>query len=272
MTTVGFLHPGQMGASIAADATGSRLWCPDGRSQQTKDRAATAGLEACGSLAELVERSQMIVSVCPPSEAISVAEAVADHRFDGIYVDANAIAPSTARQISELFDRFVDGGIIGPPVHQSGSTRMYLCGGEAETVAQLWSGGNLDVRTMHGDVGAASAVKMCFATWTKVGAAMLLNVRALAQAEGVEATLLEEWDISFAGLAERSEKNAQGVAPKAWRFVGEMEQIGVSYRDAGLHDGFAQGAAHLYHQLAGFKNADGVSLDEVLDHLVNQDR
>jgi len=270
MTVVGFVHPGQMGASIAADASGERLWCSAGRSAETAARAANARLEPCETLGELVQRSHVIVSVCPPAEATNVASAVSGCGFDGIYVDVNAIAPATARSIAEQFDRFVDGGIVGPPVSGPESTRLYLSGSEAETVAQIWASGHLDVRLVPGEIGAASAVKMCFATWTKVGAAMLLNVRALAEAEGVTESLLAEWETSMPDLAQRSERNAQGVAPKAWRFVGEMEQIAAAYRHAGLPDGFAHGATDIYRKLADFKNLQDVSLGDVLDSLIDQ--
>ena len=65
----------------------------------------------------------------------------------------------------------------------------------------------MDARTVDhvltvsgGQVGAASAVKMAYASWTKGSAALLLAARALARAEGVEDTLLAEWGISQPGL------------------------------------------------------------------------
>ena len=42
--------------------------------------------------AELAERCDTIVSVCPPGDAVAVAEQVAATGFDGLYLDANAVA------------------------------------------------------------------------------------------------------------------------------------------------------------------------------------
>ncbi len=112
----GFLHPGSMGASIAAACRGERLWCGDGRSPATRERAEAAGLGDAGSLDALVKRADVIVAVCPPASAVEVADEVATLGFDGIYVDVNAISPATSRGIGERFTRFVDGGIVGPPV------------------------------------------------------------------------------------------------------------------------------------------------------------
>lgn len=271
---VGLLHPGAMGATVGAACTATVSWCSAGRSPDSHSRADRAGLSDVDSLGELVSTSDVIVSVCPPSEALAVAHAVAGLGFDGVYVDANAIAPSTAREIGALFDRFVDGGIIGPPATQPGTTRMYVSGGEAQAIADLWAGSVLDVRVIDGGAGAASALKMAYATWTKVSGALLLDVRALAAAEGVEEALVAEWAISQPGAAERSVQTAQGVAPKAWRFVGEMEQIALAFAGAGLPDGFARGAAELYERLASFKDAapGDVGLDGVIDRLVAGDQ
>ena len=209
------------------------------------------------------------VSVCPPDAAAVVAGRVSSAGFDGMYVDANAIAPATARAIGKGFDRFVDGGIIGPPAVQAGTTRLYLSGDEADVVATLWDDTDVDARVVDAGAGAASALKMAYAAWTKVSAALLLDVRAFARAEGIEAALLDEWAISQPGTAERSEATASGVGPKAWRFAGEMEEIAAAFGAAGLPDGFALGAEALYRRLDAFRGRADVHLDELLRELLS---
>jgi 3-hydroxyisobutyrate dehydrogenase-like beta-hydroxyacid dehydrogenase len=94
MTTVGLLHPGSMGAAFGAQlrARGHTvLWCPDGRSDATRLRAEATGLRPV-ALAELVARSEVLLSLCPPAAAEEVAAAVAEVRpgsVDAIYVEAN---------------------------------------------------------------------------------------------------------------------------------------------------------------------------------------
>ena len=268
--TVGLLHPGAMGATVGAACRADVIWCRDDRSAATGARAEAAGLRAVGRLEELVERSDLIVSVCPPAEAVRVADEVAATGYRGPYVDANAIAPSTARRIAERFDRFVDGGIVGPPAERPGTTRLYLSGDDAgiDRIAALWADTALDAVTIDGGPGAASALKMAYATWTKVSSALLLDVRALARAEGVEQALLREWGLSQPGTTERSARTAAGVAPKAWRFMGEMDEIARSFRDAGLPAEFADGAGRVYERLSTFKDDPDVTLDAVLRALL----
>ena len=256
-----------MGASIAALCADERLWAGTGRSAATCERAAAAGLTDVGTLAALVERADVIVSVCPPGSAVDVAGQVVSAGFEGIYVDANAVSPSTVRSIATRFPRFVDGGIIGPPAGAPGTTRLYLCGDEAEQVAELWQGTALETRVIDGEVGAASAVKACFASWTKGTAALLLCIRALARAEGVEADLLGEWARSSPDLAHQSERHASTTAAKAWRFVGEMDQLADAFAAHDLPDGFLRAAADVYDRLSGFKDRPG-DLDSVLAALL----
>jgi hypothetical protein len=197
---------------------------------------------------EVVARSDVILSVCPPHAALDVARSAA--RFTGIFVDANAVAPGTAHAIADTVARVVDGGIVGPPPREAGTTRLYLSGPEAETVAALFEGAPLDARVVSGEIGAASAVKMAYAAWTKGTAALLLAVRSLARLEGVEGTLLDEWELSLPELPDRSVRAAQSVAAKGWRWVGEMEEIAATFAADGLPDGFHLAAADVFRAIS----------------------
>jgi 3-hydroxyisobutyrate dehydrogenase-like beta-hydroxyacid dehydrogenase len=267
----GFLHPGSMGASLAASCAGERLWVGRGRSDATRLRASEAGLREVSSLDALAAQAEVIVSVCPPAAAVDQAEAVAATEFDGLYVDLNAVSPKTARSIAGLFDRFVDGGIIGPPVHTPGSTRMYLAGTEARSVAARWKRSPLEVRILHGELGAASAVKTCFAAWTKGTAALLLAVQALAKAEGIDDALIAEWATSIPDLPQQAELRAFQNGPKAWRFAGEMDQIAEAFAAQGLPDGFASASAEVYRRLTPLKDSPGPPIEIVLAHLLTTD-
>jgi 3-hydroxyisobutyrate dehydrogenase-like beta-hydroxyacid dehydrogenase len=219
-----------------------------------------------------VAESEVILSVCPPAHAVEVAAAVAERGFRGIFVDANAVNPETAREVGRLVEargaRFVDGGIIGPPVQAPGRTRLYLSGAEAPSVAALFDSGPLAAIVLPGGAGAASSLKMAFAAYTKGNAALLLCIRALARSEGVEESLLAHWQHTHPELAALSEGMARGTAAKAWRFVAEMQEIAATFAAAGLPDGFHRAAAEVYGRLAALKDApEAPDLDAVLAHL-----
>ena len=221
--TIGLLHPGEMGAAVGRCLVGAGhrvLWVPEGRSAATALRAGAAGLTAAeGGLAEVVRRSDVVLSVCPPHAAAGIARSVAG--FRGLYVDANAISPATAREVARVVEDggagYVDGGIIGTPPVAPGVTRLYLSGARGAEVPRLFAGSDVDARVIEGEPFAASAVKMAYASWTKGSGALLLAARALARAEGVEEVLLAEWANSQPGLAERSERAAGSALPPGWR-------------------------------------------------------
>lgn len=259
---VGILHPGAMGAALAANSAGQVSWASAGRSIATAERASKLGLTDAGSLASLVESVDVIISVCPPHGAEAMATAVSSLGFNGLYVDANAVAPSTALRMADTFSRFVDGGVVGappPPPSEavSAKTRLYLSGYEAGTVAGLFDGSNVDARVMGTPPGRASALKAGFAAWTKGSAALLLAVAAYARSGDVFEDLMGEWRESIPELPARLDSLASGVGRKAWRFEGEMEEIAQAFDESGLPDGFHRAAAQLYARLADLKEGSG---------------
>lgn len=260
MKTFAIFHPGEMGAALGA-ALASRglrgLWASHGRSAQTAARAKAAGLEDFHSIERAVQAAEVAVSVCPPDAALALARDVAAVGFPGIYIDANAISPATAREIGRVIEAaggtFVDGGIIGlPPTAQKQPT-LYLCGAQAATIAALFSGTNIHAEVIDGGAGTASALKMCYAAYTKGTTALLAAVRSLAEHEGVERPLMEAWRRTLPDVPRQSEFAAT-AASKAWRWSGEMQEIAASFGAAGLPEGFHLAAADVYRRLEGFKN------------------
>ena len=270
-TVIGVLHPGEMGAAVGRCLTGrghTVLWASAGRGPDTAARAAAAGLTDVGTVKAMAGQAEVIMSVCPPLAAMDVARAVAG--FGGLYVDANAVAPATAQAIGQVITggggRYADGGIIGLPPVTAGGTRLYLSGPHAAAVAELFAGTALDARVIGGPATAASAVKMAYGGWTKGSAALLLAVRALARAEGVEDTLLAEWALSQPSLPDRSRGSARSATLKGWRWVAEMEEISATLAAAGLPGGLHQAAAEIFRRTprASAASPDDQSIEAVL--------
>ena len=279
---LGLLHPGEMGVTVGAALVESGHavhWLAAGRSAETRARARSSGFRSHASLPTLLEQASGVISVCPPHAAAEVAGAVAAEGFSGIYVDANAVAPATARKLAGIVGanagivganagivgaNYVDGGIVGPPARSRGTTRLYLSGPGAGDVAGWFSQGLVEAVVLGEGLAEASALKMCYAAYTKGSSALLLAIRALAEHEGVTDGLLAEWARSQPGLPERSQRAAAGTAPKAWRFVGEMREIASAFADAGLPDGFHAAAGEIYSRIGDLKDADRPGLKEVL--------
>ena len=259
--TIAMLHPGEMGTAIGAGliSRGHRVvWASMGRSGWTRKRAEQAGLEDLDTLEQAVDAADIVFSVCPPHAATDLARAVAACGFRGVYVDANAVAAETSCALGRMIEAagasFVDAGIIGPPPIPGASVRLYLCGNRAAEIAALFEGCVMQAITLEGPLGAASALKVCYAAWNKGATALLGAIRALAQQDGVDAALIEEWKISQPDIPKRSEMITVS-ARKAWRWIAEMEEIAASFETAGLPEGFHMAAADVYRRLEGFKDA-----------------
>lgn len=246
MSVVAVLHPGRMGAVIGgllASRGHDVRWLPAGRGPGSRRRASDAGLTEAGS----VDGCDVVLSVCPPAYAVDVAREVIG--FTGIFVDGNAISPATAAEVRGIVEAggaaYVDGGIIGGPPTEPG-TRLYLSGAKASEVAGLFDGTLLDARMLDGDDCAASALKMTYAAWSKISAALTLGLVETARDLGVEDALRDEWALSEFDLDDRHRRALAAAGHKGWRWVEEMRQIAATFEAAGQPAGFGEAAAAVF--------------------------
>lgn len=276
---IGVLHPGDMGISlaVAAQQSGHQVyWASEGRSAQTHARAAAYGLIDTGTLAGLCVRCAVIVSVCPPHAAEELARQVIAQGYRGYYLDANAIAPERAQRIAQLTTEagmtFIDGGIIGGPAWRPGETWLYLSGPQAEAATAWLGGGLLETAVIGAAVGKASALKMCYAAYSKGTTALLSAILAAAQQLDVSEELGQQWARDDPQFAAQAAERVQKVTAKAWRFAGEMEEIAATFCAAGVPPEFHRAAAAVYRRMAHFKDArPAPPLDAILAALRQPD-
>lgn len=268
--TVGLLHPGAMGAALAAvlvDAGTDVRWASRGRSEATRRRAVTAGAVDAGTLEALCRVSDVVLSVCPPAAAEAVAEAVAGSGFNGCYVDANAVAPARMWRIAAAMElagaSTVDGCVIGPVPRRAGSTRLYLAGPQAGRVAALFAAGPVEAVVMREPVGSASALKMAYAAVSKGSDALRAVALAMAAGYGLRGALEREWDRRRPGHAEAVVADLERGGGRAWRWSGEMQEIADTAAGIGLPDGFHRAAAQVFARWSAFRDSE-VPIDRLL--------
>jgi 3-hydroxyisobutyrate dehydrogenase-like beta-hydroxyacid dehydrogenase len=249
-----------MGISIAASMQNSGCsvhWASAGRSQHSRQRAEKFDLIDAGTLSVLAAECELLVSVCPPEFAEDLSQQVIETGYSGLYLDANAIAPQRATRMADAMQSagisFVDGSIVGGPAWEPGRTWLYLSGERAEEAVGYFHAGPLGTRVISQEVGKASALKMCFAAYTKGSRAMLCAILGAAENLGVLDDLHTQWGDDF---YERNTDGAVSVTAKAWRFAGEMDEIAATFREAGLPGGFHEAAGEVYRRIAHFKDAD----------------
>ena len=275
---IGIVNPGNMGVVVAASIqnTGHAVyWVSEGRGPQSHKRAAALGLKEAQSLKTLCATCSAIISVCPPHAAEAVADQISALGYKGLYLDANAISPQRTKQIAEVIQKtggvFVDGGIIGLPTKERGKTWLYLSGPKADEAASFFAGGPLETSVIGEEVGKASALKMCYAAYTKGTTALLCAILATASAFNVSEELYGQWSRNGSTFADESREKVRLVTKKAWRFVGEMKEISSTFQSAGLPGEFHAAAANVYTRMAGFKDASSLpTIESILEALKHE--
>jgi len=232
----------------------------EGRGDRTLARAAAAGLEDLGSLPAAVRQADLLLSILPPGRALDLAEAVGQDAGP-LYVDCNAVSPATARTIGALVgDRYVDAGIIGAPA----SPRLYACGPHAVELAAL----PLDIRVMDGEIGHASALKMCYAALTKGLAALLTESMVAADMLGIADALRSELTESQPQFLRSAEGGLPAMVPKAYRWIAEMQEIAATFAGVGLTPLMLHGAADVYSLVDTARSRAAGAAPENLDAVV----
>lgn len=164
---VGVLHPGRMGAAIGSalkPVASAVVWAAAGRSQATAKRAELADLVGVPDLVAVARRCDVIIAVCPPEAALSmageVAEALAGRSGPPpLYVEANTVPADTMRAVAAVLGEraeVVDAVVEGPPAWRPGATVLWLSGPGAPEIAALFAGSPFEARVREGYCGTRS--------------------------------------------------------------------------------------------------------------------
>ncbi len=259
--TVAIISPGEMGSAVgkALGINGYRIVSSlSGRSEATRARAAAAGFEDAGSLADVVKVADIILSILPPEFAVQQAEMTAavmnETKTPVLYVDCNAVAPATAQAIADTISaagaKFIDAGIVGNPPGKVAKrkTKLFVSGPHSELLQQF-SNQFLAVRQCGTGVGSASAVKMAYAGITKGTSALHTAMLLAAERLGVADELHRELQESQAATYTRMENMTSALPAVSDRYVGEMLEIAKTMASCDMPSDFHQGAADLYRIL-----------------------
>lgn len=272
--TVGILHPGTMGAAVAACAATNVtevLWCETGRSAASAERAAQFGLTPVATLAELLDRSDVVISLCPPAAAEDLARDVAGHRFAGVFVEANAINPTRVQRVAGLLEpdaTVVDGGVVGSPPVGSKSPTLYLSGpaDATERIQALFAGTAVRTAVLGEEVGKASALKLAYASFQKTSRVLVALAVGMAREHGVDQELIEVASRRTDSYLSEPQYIAK-TAVRAWRWGPELEEAADALAAAGLPPEMLRAAASTLARWDDAKDDGELTLTDALDRL-----
>ena len=282
---IAIVGAGDMGSSVAAELLANGFdvaTCLEGRSPRSRQLAARAGMRAVGNLETLVADADILLCIIPPSAAVSFARQtvplIRKTASEALYVECNAVAPSTVRDIAEIAANhdvdFQDAGIVGsPPLAGRPPVRFYTSGPHKDALGRIATT-RINVKSLGTEIGRASAMKMVYASLTKgtnaLRAAAILAAHRLGVSDELRNELAHSLPDVYAGLHNR----LPNIACDAARWTGEMREIASTYEAAGLTPGFHEGAEWIYEVLSSSPianesrdeaNAKKRSLDEVTE-------
>ena len=256
INTVAILSPGDMGHAVGQRFRENELdviTCLAGRSDRTRALSQKAGIRDVATMEELVEQSDLILSMTV-SEAVSgvcqqVADALAATGSDTLFAECNAISPRLARDLEPIITdaggRFVDVSIIGGPPRPGYSPHFYASGQHAAQFEQLNDFG-LTVLKLDGAVGQASGIKMCYAAMTKGSWALYTQLLMAAELMGLTEPLLAEFGSGQQAVLQRMERTIPTVPPRSRRWVSEMEEIRDTFEELGMTPQLFEGVTEMY--------------------------
>ena len=255
---VAVIAQGTMGAGVGgrlAEKGVDVLTSLTGRSTASGERAAKAGMRDASD--ERIAAADIILSIVPPSEALALAQRLASSLTAAarkpLYIDCNAVSSEMVQRIGKVVAEtgtpFADGGIIGgPPRAGYDGPSIYIAAAPPGALEPLARGG-LSVKPLDGPIGAASALKMSYAAISK-GLSGIAAASILAAAKyGASDALYAELASSQKGILPVIARSVPDMFPKAYRFVGEMEEIADHFGRASSA-GIYRGMAELYQEIA----------------------
>ncbi len=274
---IGLIGLGEMGSEIGRYLAMNDLEVIsvyEGRSEISKKRASKYKIRDAGSIEQFCKISDLVISIIPPDKAVETANLYTSYKNkDGqIYCDLNAISTITAKKIKLLLDEkkidYVDGAIMGGPPTENYSPRIYLSGKLSEKLNFL-NGKGIELMVLKGSDFKASATKMVYASITKGSKALVAGALIAAKKNNVYDELIEELKYSEEYFSLVAKNQIPSIKHKAYRWVGEMNEISLTYKESGLTGGFHSEAENVYELIKNLPEGK-LEIDEIINQIVDK--
>ncbi len=243
-STIGILYPGEMGSNfgkLLCEAGFRVITTVEGRSPRTHRLCHESGLSVVDSLGEVIERSDIVISLVSPGAAFSVARDVAA-TLDGssrslLYIEANSISPMTVARISEALSHltidFVDASIFGLASQLRQRGTLYLSGSRAKEISGHFEP-IMRVKVVGDMPGQASALKMIVSGIPKGLSALFLETMVFAQEMHLLNEAIEACDEIYPSIMEVIRRMLPTYPQHAGRRCEELQEVEETMLISGL--------------------------------------
>jgi 3-hydroxyisobutyrate dehydrogenase-like beta-hydroxyacid dehydrogenase len=206
-----------------------------------RDHAQAAGVRACGSMQELCEACDLVISAVTASNTLAVAQEAARFLKPGaVFLDLNSASPGTRQAAAEAVEargaHYVEAGVMTSVPPYGVKVPMLLGGPRADELATLLAGWGLDAKPVSDRIGVASAIKMSRSVMIKGLEALVIESYATARAYGVEDHVLPTLQETFPSIdwARQGAYFFSRVVQHGQRRAEEMREAANTVREAGF--------------------------------------
>jgi len=279
---IGIMSIGEMGfhwAKLLKSHGVEVLTYDKDRGEVSRKRAENAGVTSLPSMTALVREAELIVSIVVPFAAKRVAAKVAKAalkagRQDLLFLDANAISPMTADDITKTLVpagvKFVDGCIIGAAAKMGKGTIVYVSGPDAARLRDLELF-NIPIKVLGPSTNQTSAFKVVYAGLTKGLQGLFCELLMGARHFGLLDEIRAQYEASFPGLLDKVSSSVVALRIHAARRAEEMDELKRTFSHHGMKSFMAPAVQKVLEAIAelnaGQPTADGARSGDLMETL-----
>ena len=248
---IGFIGFGEAGSHIAnglRTAGLERLFAFDLR--DVRERAAQCRTTVMESSATLAGSSDVVIAAVTASSALEAAIEIAPFlKTHHQYVDTNSVSPALKQEIDVVIRQtgaeFVEAAVMAPVPPYGHRVPMLLGGNGADRFAETMSPFGMRLEVLHGNVGAAAAVKMCRSIVVKGLEALLFECVLGASRYDADDRVFASLNESFPGIdwKKLADYMIGRTVIHGERRAHEMDEVAETLRDIGIDPIMAEATA-----------------------------
>jgi 3-hydroxyisobutyrate dehydrogenase-like beta-hydroxyacid dehydrogenase len=247
-------------------------------------KARDANVRAVPTLRDAIVAADLVISAVTATASTQVARDASASLAEGqLFLDINSVAPATRRENARLVEisgaRYVEAAVMAPLPGRRLAVPMLLGGPHAALVANTVNALGMNATAVAGELGVASAIKMCRSIIIKGLEALtvecVMAAREFEAAEQVFASL----DRTFPHMgwtADLPDYLVGRVAEHGRRRAAEMHEVERSLASVGITPVMSRATAERQQRLVDAMAAQGLrytdaaftwrALLEALDH------
>lgn len=215
-----------------------------------REAARLAGVRLEPALSRLCAGAQIVISAVTADAAETVARNAAAQMHPGqIFFDINSVSPATKSRSAAIFAAqgvdYVEGAVMAPVNGPGIGVPILTGGGAAEKLGQRLNAMGMNLRVVSGEIGVASATKLCRSIMVKGIEALIIDSARACAYWGVGEEVFASLNFTFAHAdwAQQAVAMDARVAQHGLRRAAEMREAAQMLEDMGLRPDLVRAVA-----------------------------